>query len=76
VSSLLLSAATLFLLLPPSSCCSHSYKVNECMRQVYEPLLLEAQVDVVFNGHVHVSGVASSHNLHASCRYHSARLRV
>ncbi|KAF8059725.1 PAP15 [Scenedesmus sp. PABB004] len=29
------------------------FKENECMRQVYEPLLLEASVDIVLLGHVH-----------------------
>jgi hypothetical protein len=31
----------------------NSFKGNECMRQAYEPLLLSAGVDIVFNGHVH-----------------------
>ncbi len=29
------------------------FKENECMRQLYEPLLLQYSVDIVFNGHVH-----------------------
>ena len=29
------------------------YKENECMRQLYEPLLLQHNVDIVLNGHVH-----------------------
>jgi hypothetical protein len=32
-----------------------TYKILDCMRIAYEPLMLEYQVDIMFNGHVHVS---------------------
>lgn len=38
---------------PSYSTDAGTYKILDCMRLAYEPLLLEAQVDVVFNGHVH-----------------------
>jgi UDP-2,3-diacylglucosamine pyrophosphatase LpxH len=29
------------------------YKENECMRQVYEPLLVKYSVDILVLGHIH-----------------------
>lgn len=48
------------LALPDVAILRGTYKILDCMRLAYEPLLLEAQVDVVFNGHVHVSAGSAS----------------
>ena len=30
-----------------------NFKLNECMRQIYEPLFKQYGVDIVFSGHSH-----------------------